>query len=47
MRRDPADETHRKPRRLRNTQLLKYVRLASLVTTLFYAGAMYIGYRRQ
>lgn len=47
MKHDPADETDRKPRQLRNTPLLKYVRLASLVTTLIYAGAMYIGYRRK
>ncbi|KAL0118189.1 hypothetical protein PUN28_009096 [Cardiocondyla obscurior] len=43
---DPTDETHRKPRQLRNTPLQKYVRLTSFFLTLCYAGAMYIGYRR-
>ncbi|KYN36648.1 hypothetical protein ALC56_08438 [Trachymyrmex septentrionalis] len=43
---DPADETHRKPRQLRNTPLQKYVRLAALTVTLFYAGAMYISWRK-
>ncbi|KYM87828.1 hypothetical protein ALC53_03263, partial [Atta colombica] len=43
---DPADETHRKPRQLRNTPLQKYVRLAALTVTLLYAGAMYISWRR-
>lgn len=43
---DPADETHRKPRQLRNTPMLKYVRLTSLFITLCYAGALYISWRR-
>ncbi|KYM98280.1 hypothetical protein ALC62_10983 [Cyphomyrmex costatus] len=43
---DPADETHRKPRQLRNTPLQKYIRLASLAITLCYAGAMYVAWRK-
>lgn len=43
---DPTDETHRKPRQFRNTPLQKYVRFASLFITLWYAGAMFISYKR-
>ncbi|EGI62402.1 hypothetical protein G5I_09288 [Acromyrmex echinatior] len=43
---DPTDETHRKPRQLRNTPLQKYVRLAALSISLLYAGAMYISWRK-
>ncbi|KAH0954813.1 hypothetical protein HN011_009154 [Eciton burchellii] len=43
---DPADKTHRKPRQLRNTPLLKYVNLISLGVTLIYAGACYISYKK-
>jgi len=44
---DPADKTHRKPRQLRNTPLLKYVNLISLGVTLIYAGACYISYKKK
>jgi len=45
--RDPADETFRKLRQLRNTPLQKYIRITSAAITLMYVGAMYIYYRRK